>query len=152
MGPQASGWAAQENRKETLLWSIEWGSICCSSVRSPTPSHTQPFQIKWEVYFSKDLCRSSLLCHRYDSACMHMYYVAIQQIHHSRKTSRLIPIFIDNSKSFTEICFLNYPFFFLRLLIPFSLLIEKDSPFFKSYIIYFLKLYYRTDHSSLIYI
>ena len=29
--------------------------------------------IKWEVYFSKGLCRSSLLCRRYDSACMHMY-------------------------------------------------------------------------------
>ena len=25
-------------------------------------SHTQPFQIKCEVYFSKELCRSSLLC------------------------------------------------------------------------------------------
>ena len=63
-------------RKETLLWPEEWGSICCSSVRSPTPSHSktlsnlfEPFQIKWEVYFSKELCRSSLLCRRYDSAC-----------------------------------------------------------------------------------
>ena len=45
------GWAAQENRKETRLWPIVWGSIYCSSVWSPTPSHTQPFQIKWEVYF-----------------------------------------------------------------------------------------------------
>ena len=70
-GPQqASGWAVQENRKETRLWPIEWGSICCSSVRSPTPSHAQPFQIKWDVYFSKELCRSSLLCRRYDSACI----------------------------------------------------------------------------------
>ena len=62
-------WAAQENGKETQLWHIEWGSICCSSVPSPTPSHTQPFQIKWEVYFSKKLCCSSLLC-CYDSACI----------------------------------------------------------------------------------
>ena len=53
LGPQALGWPAQENGKETQLWAIEWGSICCSSVWSPTPSHTQPFQIKWEVYFSK---------------------------------------------------------------------------------------------------
>ena len=30
-------------------------------------SHTT-FSIKWEVYFSKELCRSSLLCRRYDSA------------------------------------------------------------------------------------
>ena len=62
LGPQAPGWAAQKNRKETRLWPIEWGSICCSPVRSPTPSHTQPFQIKWQVYFSKELCHSSLLC------------------------------------------------------------------------------------------
>ena len=61
LGPQAPGRAAQENGKETQLWSIEWGSICCSSVRSPTPSHTQPFQIKWEVYFSKN-CVACLYC------------------------------------------------------------------------------------------
>ena len=24
----APGWAAQENGKETMLWPIEWGSIC----------------------------------------------------------------------------------------------------------------------------
>ena len=30
----------------------------------------EPFQIKWEVYFSKELCGSSLLCHRYDSTCI----------------------------------------------------------------------------------
>ena len=70
LGLQAPGWAAQENGKEMQLWPIEWGSICCSSVWSPTTSHTQPFQIKWEVYFSKELCRSSLLCHRYDTACI----------------------------------------------------------------------------------
>ena len=32
LGPQAPGWAAQENGKEPRLWSIEWGSICCSSI------------------------------------------------------------------------------------------------------------------------
>ena len=60
LGSQAPSWAAQENRKETLLWPEEWGSICCSSVPSPTPSHSktfsnpfEPFQIKWEVYFYK---------------------------------------------------------------------------------------------------
>ena len=39
------------------------GSICCSSVQSPTPlsqrktfsNPFEPFQIKWEVYFSKEL-------------------------------------------------------------------------------------------------
>ena len=54
LGSQVPGWAAQEKGKETRLWPIEWRSMCCSSVRSPTPSHTQTFQIKWEVYFSKN--------------------------------------------------------------------------------------------------
>ena len=49
-------------RKTQRLWLIEWGSIYCSSVLSPTSSHTQTFQIKWDVYFSKRPCRSSLLC------------------------------------------------------------------------------------------
>ena len=69
LGPQVPGWAAQENGKETQLWPIEWGSISCSSDRSLTPSHTQPFQIKWEVYFSKNCVARLLLC-RYDSACI----------------------------------------------------------------------------------
>ena len=44
------------------LWPIEWGSVCCSSVRSPSPSHTQPFQIKWEVYFSKNCVARLYYC------------------------------------------------------------------------------------------
>ena len=75
LGPQAPGWVAQENGKETRLGPIEWGSICCCSVRSPNPSHTQPFQTKWEVYFSKELCCSSLLCGRYDSACICIFII-----------------------------------------------------------------------------
>ena len=61
LGTQAPGWAAHENGKETRSWPIEWRSICCSSVRSPTPSHTQPFQMEWEVYFSKN-CVARLYC------------------------------------------------------------------------------------------
>ena len=30
LGPQAHGWAVQENGKDTWLWPIEWGSIFCS--------------------------------------------------------------------------------------------------------------------------
>ena len=70
LGPQAPGWAAQENGKETRLWPIEWGSIYCSCVRSPTPSYTQHFQIKWEVYFSKN-CVARLCC--VFVFCMHAY-------------------------------------------------------------------------------
>ena len=31
--------------------------------------------LKWEVYFSKELCRSSLLCRRYDFACIYVCIV-----------------------------------------------------------------------------
>ena len=65
----APSWATQENGKETLLWPIERGvnilQFC--SVSNPL-SHTT-LSIKWEVDFSKELCCSSLLCRRYDSAC-----------------------------------------------------------------------------------
>ena len=56
--PQASGWAAQENEKDTLLCLEELvRSICCSLCSvSNSLSHTQPFPIKWEVYFSKEQC------------------------------------------------------------------------------------------------
>ena len=68
LGPQAPGWAAQENGKETLM-AIRVGvnTLQFCSV-SNSLSHTT-LSIKWEVYFSKRLCRSSLLC-RYDSACI----------------------------------------------------------------------------------
>ena len=58
-----------EQPRRTQLWPIEWGSICCSSVRSPTPSHTQPFQIKWEVYFSKN-CVVVLILHACICVCI----------------------------------------------------------------------------------
>ena len=73
LGPQAPGWAVQEDRKKTRLWPIEWGSICCSSVRSPTPLSHTTLSIKWVVYFSKELYRSSLLCRWYDSECICRY-------------------------------------------------------------------------------
>ena len=94
LDPQAPGWAAQKNRKEPRLWPIEWGSICCSSVRSPTPSHTQPFQIKWEVYFPKKtvslifIVSSLWFCMHLQ---MYMYYVAIQ---HLDSLQSFQPIFI----------------------------------------------------------
>ena len=53
---EKAGWATLENEKDTTLMAIRVGrSICGSSVRSPTPSHTQTFQIKWEVYLSKEV-------------------------------------------------------------------------------------------------
>ena len=63
-GRQAPGWAAQENGKETRLWTIELVGVnmlqFCSVYNSL--SHT--------TLSNKELCRSSLLCHRYDFACI----------------------------------------------------------------------------------
>ena len=74
-GPRAFGWAALESRKETLM-SIRVGrSICCSSVRSPTPSHTQTFQIKWEVYFSKNCVVVFIVSSLWFCMYMHMCLV-----------------------------------------------------------------------------
>ena len=81
LGSQAPGWAALENGKETRLWPIEWGSICCSSVRSPTPSHTQPFQIKWEVYFSKN-CVARLNC--VVVMILHVYAYVFEWLYNTR--------------------------------------------------------------------
>ena len=76
-GPPDPRLSSPGERERNAVMTIRvGGAICCSSVRSSTPSHSktfsnplEPFQIKWEVYFSKELCRSSLLCRRYDSAC-----------------------------------------------------------------------------------
>ena len=47
------------------------GQYVAVFVRSSTPSHTQPFQIKWEVYFSKK-CVARLYC----CVVMHAYAYA----------------------------------------------------------------------------
>ena len=82
LGPQAPGWAIQENENDTRLYSEGLGrSICCSSVWSPTPSHTQIFQIKWEVYFSKNCVARLYYCVNMYSACTCVYayeYTTIQ--------------------------------------------------------------------------
>ena len=59
-GPLGPRLSSPGERKRNAVVAIGVGSICCSSV-SPTPSHTQPFQIKWEVYFSKN-CVTRLYC------------------------------------------------------------------------------------------
>ena len=41
----------------------------------------EPFQIKWEVYFSKELCLLSLLCRRYDSECICIWVCNNWRIH-----------------------------------------------------------------------
>ena len=64
-------WRAGKRR----WWPQEWGSICCSSVQSPTASHMQTFQIKWEVYFLK---KSSLAFIIASICILHIYvYICI---------------------------------------------------------------------------
>ena len=62
--PQAPVEQLRRTGKKRYYGHKTWGLICCSSVRvSNSLSHTT-LSIKWEVYdFSKELCRSSLLCH-----------------------------------------------------------------------------------------
>ena len=63
----------RRTRKTQRWWPKEWGSIYGSSVRSPTPSHTQTFQIKWEVYFLKKSSLVFIHCVNMYSACICVY-------------------------------------------------------------------------------
>ena len=66
-GPRLS---SQENGKKNTVMAIRVGVNMSQFYSvSNSLSHTT-LSIKWEVYFSKELCCSSLLCCRYDSACL----------------------------------------------------------------------------------
>ena len=76
-------------RKAQRWWLQEWGSICCSSVRSPTLCHSktlsnsfEPFQIKWEVYFSKN--------------CVDRLYCVVVMILHAHVDVYVLCVCIDN--------------------------------------------------------
>ena len=65
LGLHAPGWAAQENGKEMLLSPEELGGVnmlqFCSVSNSSLTDNTfrnpfEPSQIKWDIYFSKELC------------------------------------------------------------------------------------------------
>ena len=73
LGPQDPGWAARENGKETRLVGVNMLFCSVSNSLSRTT-----LSIKWEVYFSKRLCHSSLLCVVVFYVQMYIYYVAIQ--------------------------------------------------------------------------
>ena len=60
-GPPGPGWAAQENGKETLMAIRVGVNMWQFCLVSNFLSHTT-LSIKWEVCFSKELFRSSLLC------------------------------------------------------------------------------------------
>ena len=59
-----------ERERNAVMANRVGESICCNSVRSPTPSHTQPFQIKWEVYFSNNCVARRYCC--VVEVCLHM--------------------------------------------------------------------------------
>ena len=77
-GPPGPRLSSPRERERNAVMAIRMGvnmlqfcSVSNSLSHSKTFSNPfEPFQIKWEVYFSKELCRSSLLCRRYDSACI----------------------------------------------------------------------------------
>ena len=74
LGSWASSWAALENEKYTLLCLEEMGRSICGSLCSVSNSLSHStLSIKWEVYFSKRLSRSLLLCRRYDSLWVHLH-------------------------------------------------------------------------------
>ncbi len=82
-GLRASGWATLENEKDTTLMAIRVGVNMlqfCSVTNSL--SHTPTFQLKWEVYFFKEVFARLYYCVNMYSACicvyMHIYYGIIQ--------------------------------------------------------------------------
>ena len=70
LGPQTP-WLSSpgEQEKNTVMANRVGVNMLQFCSVSNSLSHTT-LSIKWEVYFSKELCRSSLLCHRYGSACI----------------------------------------------------------------------------------
>ena len=66
-GPRLSSPGEQE-RNAVMVNRVGVNMLQFCSV-SNSLSHAT-LSIKWEVYFSKELCRSSLLCRRYDSECI----------------------------------------------------------------------------------
>ena len=77
---RAPGWAAQQNEKEMLLKTKELrGQYVAVFVQSPTHllhiTLSQPFRIKWEVYFSKEVCSFVIIeLTMFPHVCVYMYY------------------------------------------------------------------------------
>ena len=66
-GPRLSSPGERErNAVMAIRVGVNMSQFCSVSI---SLSHTT-LSIKWEVYFSKELCRSSLLCRCYYSACI----------------------------------------------------------------------------------
>ena len=77
VGPPCPWLSSPGERERNAAMARTVGSICCSSVQSPTHlsyntfrNPFEPFQIKWEVYFSKELCPLVFIV---SSLCFRMY-------------------------------------------------------------------------------
>ena len=86
----------QKNENDTTPMAIRVRvNICCSYVRSPTPSHTQPFrtlQINWEVNFFKEVFARPLLLSRCDSFCMNLHIWVYNNHHHHHHQVELLTL------------------------------------------------------------
>ena len=74
LGSQAPGWTAQENENDTRRCPEGLGRSICYSLCSVSNSlsHTT-FQIKWEVYFFKEVFARLYFCVKMYSACICIY-------------------------------------------------------------------------------
>ena len=63
-----------ERERHNADGQYEWGGqYIAVFVQSPNPNHTQTLQIKWEIYFSKEVFARPLSLCRRDSFCMYMH-------------------------------------------------------------------------------
>ena len=86
LGPQAPGWAVQENENDTRLCPEGLGrSICCSLCSvSNSLSHTT-FEIKWDVYFFKEVFARLYSLSQYVFCmymCIYVYVLCVCIVNH----------------------------------------------------------------------
>ena len=85
LSPRVSGWASGERERHNADGHESGGQYVAVLFCLQLPLTHKTFQIKWEVYFSKRLSRSSLLlrqCVFCMYMCIYTYYVSsIQHIH-----------------------------------------------------------------------
>ena len=69
-GPPGPRLSSPEERERNTVMAIRVGVNMLLFCLVPNSLSHTTLSIKWEVYFSKSLCRWSLLCRRYVSACI----------------------------------------------------------------------------------
>ena len=83
LGPQAPGWAAQENENDTRWYPEGLGRSICCSLCSVFNSLSHPaFQIKSEVYFSKNSVARRYYCVMILHAYVDVYVLCVYIVGH----------------------------------------------------------------------